>query len=226
MNGYLHRIRLKPGLDVQELTRALPANSYAEHQLVWRWFAEDAPGRDFLFRREQQGHWPFFYVLSKREAADPSNLWEIETRRFEPKLSSGERLAFSLRANPVVVRKISDDPEIKTRRRDDVVADLKKQRYPDKTQRPPLGDILSEAGTEWLAARAGRNGFTLESVSIDGYQQHRWYKPGKDNPVALSTLEFAGTLRVQDPVLFTEKLFQGIGPAKAFGCGLMLVRRV
>jgi CRISPR system Cascade subunit CasE len=221
----LHRISLKPGLDVQQLARALPANAYAEHRLVWRWFSKDAPGRDFLFRREQQGHWPYFYVLSKREAVDLTNLWEIETRRFEPKLSTGERLSFVLRANPVVVRKISDDPEIKTRRRDDVVADLKKKRYPDKTRRPPLGDMVCEAGSEWLSARAGRNGFALESLGVDGYYQHRWYKPGKDAPVTLSTLEFTGTLRIEDPALFTEKLFQGIGPAKAFGCGLLLVRR-
>jgi CRISPR system Cascade subunit CasE len=223
MSGYLHRIRLKPGLDVQQLAQALPANAYAEHQLVWGWFSGDAPGRDFLFRREQQGHWPYFYVLSKREAVDPSNLWEIETRRFAPKLATGERLSFVLRANPVKVRKISDDPKIKTRRRDDVVADLKKQRYPDKTQRPPLGDIISEAGAEWLAARAKKSGFALESLRADGYQQHRWHKRGKDHPITLSTL---GTLRVEDPALFTEKLFQGIGPAKAFGCGLLLVRRM
>ena len=224
MSGYLHRIRLKPGLDVRQLAQALPANAYAEHQLVWRWFAEDAPGRDFLFRREQQGHWPYFYVLSKREAV-VSALWEVETRPFAPKLAPGDRLSFLLRANPVTVRKISDDPEIKTRRRDDVVADLKKRRYPEKTQRPPLGEIVSEAGAEWLAARAGRNGFALESLRADGYQQHRWHKRGKDQPITLSTLEFAGTLRVEDPALFTEKLFQGIGPAKAFGCGLLLVRR-
>jgi CRISPR system Cascade subunit CasE len=224
MSGYLHRIRLKPGLDVQQLAQALPANAYAEHQLVWRWFAEDAPGRDFLFRREQQGHWPYFIVLSKREAV-VSELWEVETRPFAPKLATGERLHFVLRANPVVVRKISDDRAVKTRHRDDVVADLKKRRYPDKAFRPPLGEMVCEVGSEWLSARAARNGFALESIRADGYQQHRLHKRGSEKPIPLSTLEFAGTLRVEDPALFTEKLFQGIGPAKSFGCGLLLVRR-
>ncbi|MCX7113843.1 MAG: type I-E CRISPR-associated protein Cas6/Cse3/CasE [Proteobacteria bacterium] len=226
MNGYMHRIRLKPGLDVQQLARELPPSAYAEHQLVWRWFADQEVGRDFLFRREQQGHWPCFYVLSKRKAVDSSYLWEIESRPFEPRLSNGERLAFSLRANPVKVRKTSDDPTVKTRRRDDVVADLKQKLYPDKNQRPPMAQIVCEAGTEWLAARAKRNGFAVESLNVDGYQQQRLYKPGTDKPVTLSTMEFSGILRIQDAGVFTEKLFQGIGPAKAFGCGLLLVRRV
>jgi CRISPR system Cascade subunit CasE len=224
MNGYLHRIRLKPSLDVEQLARALPSHAYAEHQLVWRWFAGEVPGRDFLFRREEQGHWPYFYVLSQREAA-VSEPWEVETRTFAPKLLAGDRLSFVLRANPVVVRKISDDPEVKTRRRDDLVADLKKRRYPDKARRPPLGEILCEAGAEWLLARAARNGFALESVRADGYRQHRWHKRGSEQPITLSTLEFAGTLKVEDPALFTEKLFHGLGPAKSFGCGLLLVRR-
>jgi len=32
---------------------------------------------------------------------------------------------------------------------------------------------------------------------------------------------------VADPAIFVEKcLFKGIGPAKGFGCGLMLVKRI
>lgn len=133
-------------------------------------------------------------------------------------------MAFVLRANQVV-RKISDDQAVKTRRRDDLVADFKKRRYPDKDSRPPLGQILQEAGAAWLAARAERNGFLLESVRADGYRQHRIYKRGAEQPITLSTLEFEGVLSVEAPALFTEKLFQGIGPAKGFGCGLLLVRR-
>ena len=42
-----------------------------------------------------------------------------------------------------------------------------------------------------------------------------------------STLEFDGILAVTEPEVFIEKcLFSGIGPAKGFGCGVMLVRRV
>jgi CRISPR system Cascade subunit CasE len=232
MNGYLHRIRLMPGLGVEQLARVLPASAYGEHQLVWRWFGEGADSRDFLFRREQQGslehpgQGPLFYVLARREAVDRSGLWDIQSKRFEPRLSVGERLSFVLRANPVKARKISEDRAIKTRRRDDVVADLKKRRYPDPNQRPPMAEIVREAGTAWLAERAEASGFELESLAVDGYRQQRWYKPGTDRPITLSTVEFEGVLRVCDAARFTGRLFQGIGPAKSFGCGLLLIRRL
>lgn len=226
MNGYLHRIRLKPGLDLEQLARVLPASAYGEHQLVWRWFAEGADTRDFLFRRDQRGNGPLFYVLSRREAVDRSGLWDIESKRFEPHLVAGERLSFVLRANPVKVRKLGEDRAIRTRRRDDVVADLKKRRYPDPSQRPPMAQVVLEAGTAWLAERAEASGFEIESLVVDGYRQQRWYKPGADRPITLSTMEFEGVLKIREADRFTERLFRGIGPAKSFGCGLLLVRRL
>jgi len=225
MTGYLHRVRLRSGLSLEQLARAIPTNAYAEHKLVWRWFADDISSRDFLFRREQHGERPAFYVLSRRPAADPTGLWDIESKPFEPRLARGVCLAFTLRANPVKVRKVSDDQTVKSRRRDDVVADLKKRRYQDPAQRPPMAELVQEAGSAWLEERAESAGFALESVIVDNYQQQRWYKAGVAQPITLSTLEFTGKLVVRDPDLFIDKLFRGIGPAKAFGCGLLLVRR-
>jgi CRISPR system Cascade subunit CasE len=224
--AYLHRIRLKSGLDLARLAKGLPSDAYGEHKLLWQLFSEGAEHRDFLFRREQQGHWPFFYVLSRRQPNDRKNLWDIDTKPFEPKLAPGERLVFVLRANPVRVRKLDDDRSNKKRRRDDVVADLKKRQYPDQEQRPPLAAIVREAGEQWLTERAGKSGFQVESVCADGYRQQRFYKAGSEKPIFLSTLDYSGILRIVDAERFTEKLVQGIGPAKAFGCGLMLVRRV
>jgi len=226
MTGYLHRVRLNSGLSLDQLARAIPANAYAEHKLVWRWFADDSASRDFLFRREQHGERPTFYVLSRRPAADPTSLWDIESKPFEPRLALGTRLAFTLRANPVRVRKVSDDQTVKSRRRDDVVADLKKRHYPDCAQRPPMAELVQKAGSVWLEERAESAGFTLESVIVDNYQQQRWYKAGMAQPITLSTVEYTGKLVVRDPNLFIDKLFRGIGPAKSFGCGLLLVRRV
>ena len=57
--SYLSRIRLKPGLDLTQLAKAIPTDAYGEHKLIWRLFSERSDTRDFLFRREQQGHWPF-----------------------------------------------------------------------------------------------------------------------------------------------------------------------
>jgi CRISPR system Cascade subunit CasE len=38
-------------------------------------------------------------------------------------------------------------------------------------------------------------------------------------------LDFEGVLEVTDPVRFLAALANGFGRARAFGCGLMLIRR-
>ncbi|MBB0243412.1 type I-E CRISPR-associated protein Cas6/Cse3/CasE, partial [Streptomyces alkaliphilus] len=43
----------------------------------------------------------------------------------------------------------------------------------------------------------------------------------KGSRVTLTTATFEGCLRVTDPSLFTDHLLNGIGPAKAYGCGLL-----
>ncbi|MGA7978862.1 MAG: type I-E CRISPR-associated protein Cas6/Cse3/CasE [Chromatiaceae bacterium] len=39
-------------------------------------------------------------------------------------------------------------------------------------------------------------------------------------------MTFEGVLTVRDPHALVRHLENGIGPAKAFGCGLMMVRRI
>ncbi|MGH8457964.1 MAG: type I-E CRISPR-associated protein Cas6/Cse3/CasE [Nevskiales bacterium] len=41
-----------------------------------------------------------------------------------------------------------------------------------------------------------------------------------------STVDFSGVLTIVNPESFGKALFAGIGCAKAFGCGLMLVKLV
>jgi len=41
-----------------------------------------------------------------------------------------------------------------------------------------------------------------------------------------SSVDFTGELQITDPEKFRQTLFQGMGRSKAFGCGLLMVRRV
>jgi CRISPR system Cascade subunit CasE len=86
----------------------------------------------------------------------------------------------------------------------------------------------------WLKEKGARNGFELvhgESMNgkkrlkfqAEGYRWHAMPKKGRD--AGFSSVDFEGELQVVDPELFQTMLFNGIGPAKAFGCGLMMVRR-
>ncbi|MCB1812067.1 MAG: type I-E CRISPR-associated protein Cas6/Cse3/CasE, partial [Candidatus Competibacteraceae bacterium] len=49
-------------------------------------------------------------------------------------------------------------------------------------------------------------------------------KDGKAGKIA--TVGYTGMLEIIEPTTLNELLQKGIGPAKAFGCGLLLVRRI
>jgi CRISPR system Cascade subunit CasE len=91
--------------------------------------------------------------------------------------------------------------------------------------RPALPDLIQRTGTAWLQARCQRLGFNLHdeaALRVEGYEQHR----GKGGALRVSTLDFSGRLRVVNPAAMQQALFSGIGHAKAFGCGLLLVRPI
>lgn len=225
---YLSKIALRRDLSARELGRAIPSNAYAEHQVIWK-LASAGPDerRDFLFRREQDGHWPTFYLLSPREPDTYSSHWVIESKAYRPKLEPGQRLAFALRANPVRSRREGEGEKGGRRIRDDRVMDAKRQEQalaPD--QRSSQADLVQREGPKWLQERSERNGFAIEAVCVDDYRQHRLYKRGAAQPIRFSTLDYQGILRVTDPDLLLLALQKGLGHAKAFGCGLLLVRRL
>jgi CRISPR system Cascade subunit CasE len=61
-----------------------------------------------------------------------------------------------------------------------------------------------------------------DTLRAEGYEQHR----GKSGGLRFSTVDFSGTLEVHDPQALQRALFSGIGHAKAFGCGLLLIRPI
>ena len=225
MSHYFSRIQLRSsGLDSRKLARMACADAYREHQTLWRLFAEDAgASRDFLFRREQREGKPAFYLVSSRLPVRDQGIWRIEHKPYRPRVRAGQRLAFSLRANPVVTRTDADGK----RRRHDVVMDRKRSsgyQALAAADRPALSELIQDAGLSWLGTRAERCGFRFDpsQVRVDGYTRHRLTT--RKGAIHISTLDFNGVLEVTDEARFALALTTGIGPAKAFGCGLLLVR--
>lgn len=224
---YFSRIRLRTDADTSVLARQLcDTDSYREHQMLWRLFGEEPDARrDFLFRRDDKNGWPQFYLVSQRLPVDDDRVWQIDQQEYNPKLNSGQQLKFDIRANPVITRKDASG----RRKRHDLVMDLKKRKgwkQAPKDKRSDLYSLLQEAGEVWLADRLKRNGATLNNLVAEGYQRHRCFKRGQKNAIHYSSLDLQGALTVTDPETFNQVLFQGIGPAKSFGCGLLLVRKL
>lgn len=222
----MHFSRVRPHPSSGGNAGSLPAldSPYREHQLLWQLFPDDpAAERDFLFRRENTNGIPGFYLVSRRPPKSPDGGWQIESKAYHPTLTTGQQLAFSLRANPVVTRKGADGRS----RRHDLVMDLKRQsdwQEQAPSHRPSLAALMQEAAEQWLAPRLACSGAELISVRSEAYQQHRHQKAPKGRPIRFSTLDLVGLLTVMDPVQFSHALTNGVGPAKAFGCGLLLVR--
>ena len=88
---------------------------------------------------------------------------------------------------------------------------------------------------DWFKKQGERCGFELV---VDGYGLNKlqnsaylWHglpakAQKKGDKSGFSAVDFMGELCITDSAKFEQALFQGIGRAKAFGCGLLMIRRV
>ncbi len=67
--------------------------------------------------------------------------------------------------------------------------------------------------------------FQIETLWVENHAYHRVKKPHDSNTRRFASLDLHGELKVDDPEAVVKALKTGLGRSKAFGCGLMLVRR-
>ena len=226
MSGlWLSRARLRRDASLASLAQllvpdAVSARPAAAHHLVWSLFA-DGPERrrDFLWREEAPGQ---FMTLSRRPPVNIGGLFDLDSQPFAPLLAPGDRLGFTLRANPVVARATTPGQRGK---RHDVVMDMLRSVTPgQRAEARP--DAVVTAGRAWLVRQGAAHGFQPEGeIAVDGYDQV--VVPRETGaPAVFGVLDIGGVLTVQEPVGFLAAQATGFGRARAFGCGLMLIRRV
>ncbi|MBE0448545.1 MAG: type I-E CRISPR-associated protein Cas6/Cse3/CasE, partial [Actinobacteria bacterium] len=157
--------------DVFDLTKG---DGYQVHRLIWNLFA-DSPDRrrDFLYRQETVDNLPTFYTVSERKPSFAYGSWEVKSKEYRPKLSAGQRLAFTLRANPIRSKRDEGNKQ----HRHDVIMEAK-IRLRENDEQIPLPVLIQEEGSKWLLARAERCGFRFkpDRIRVDGYRQHRFLK--------------------------------------------------
>lgn len=218
---FFSRIALRPQApDSASFWRAF-RDPYSIHHSVWELFT-DGPDRkrDFIYHVKDDRKPPVIYAVSCRMPAGDHLLWSVDAKEYRPRLEQGLRLAFSLRANPIVTRE---------GRRHDVVMDAKKicRAQDEPREAEAFGDeIVQGSCLNWLEKRAESSGFRTLAARADGYRQHSFLKRGQQHPVKFSTVDFKGILEVIEPETFRTTLFDGLGHAKGFGCGMLMVKRV
>jgi len=192
----------------------------AAHRLVWALFA-DGPERrrDFLWREIRPGE---FLALSARPPVDAHGLFDLASKPFAPVLHAGQQLGYDLRVNPVV----SGRPEPGRRgSRHDAVMHALHSLQP--RERPGQREALTRsAAAGWLARQGERHGFEPDPrrLEVIAYDQVRLAREG-GAPIVFSALTVSGVLTVREPARFLARVLHGFGRARAFGCGLMLIRR-
>lgn len=228
---HLSRLTLKKTPEITPLINVLQPAARSDmietdHRLIWAAMPEElqkahSPDRGeaaFLWRRDDKpGR---YFVLGPRPRLH-SSLFEVESKPFEARLAPGDRLEFVLRVNSTVDRR-SGGRGGKTER-SDIAMDL--LRSVAKGERAEHRRELAEkAAAEWLAARSEPSGFRLEALHLDGYRavviRRNPKKPGR-----IGVSDLRGLVTVTVPDAFLGRLRTGFGRAKAFGCGLMLIRR-
>lgn len=95
-----------------------------------------------------------------------------------------------------------------------------------------IKSIVDDALEKWMIRQGQRHGFSLARDDNNQCKlqnsAYRWHsiKAEKEKKSGFSSVDFLGDLEITDAEKFTKALFEGIGRAKAFGCGLMLVKRI
>jgi CRISPR system Cascade subunit CasE len=219
---FFSRITLNPIANRADYASIACNNTYKEHQVLWELFNNNPDAeRDFIYRYEPVRNTPAYYIVSKRKPIDSSGLWNIQVKDYSPVIKEGQCFSFILRVNPVKTKE--------GKRHDIVMHEKHKMDYKNLNKKERLSQqaLVEKVGYEWLASRALQSGFSINdtAVGIDAYQPHTSGRKKGKKEIRYSTMDFQGTLEVVNVEAFEKTLMEGIGKAKAFGCGLLLIRK-
>lgn len=203
---YLSQLILNPA---SHMVQSEKQNPYQLHRTLMRGFAGRREEANVLYRLDinpysgvmtllvqstAEPNWQPLTQIGQGQYLLASPQWKI----IEPCLQNGRILTFHLRANPTI-KKVRRD-ETGQRRNSNYV---------------PL--VYEGEQLAWLRKKAEQSGFCL----LDAYINPEGKQADYAKRLTLFTVQFTGRLRITDPAAFQQALIKGIGPAKAFGCGLL-----
>ena len=187
-------------------------DNYDWHRAAWACFPgmPDAD-RDFLLRLDWLTEGCRVYVLSRNKPTRPdwcpAIAWGV--KEIAPSFLQHDVYTFDLVANPT--RKVhtftSDGSRTKNGKR--------------------LALVHEDEQRHWLAAKAEQHGFRLDDaapLAIDEIGPRIFM--GKAKIGVHVSVRFRGVLHVTDREQFIHSFHQGIGSAKAFGFGMLLLQPV
>ena len=172
-------------------------DSYSIHKLIYSLF----PGtkRDFLYY-EQGGDYNFknILVLSKTQPMLVPNI-SLESKIVPSSFLEHDCYAFQVLLNPV------------------------EQGVHERNKRPIRGDVALH---DWFKKKEKEWGFVSNSDSFEIFNQGVKIIEKQNKIITLNKAEFRGLLDVEDRERFFKSFNNGIGRGKAFGFGLLQLKKV
>ena len=199
------------------------SNQYDLHQSLWYLFPDIPDAKShFLFSVENKTNDYTQVILFSKSIPQTRVISDIQIKSHGPyalqssnntKLSNsiifeqGSSYRFKLTANPT--KKISDPNGKKNKK-----GEIRKLR---------IALYKENERVEWLRRKLSE-GAEISELFVKNLEPVYFKKKGQSGKVVPA--HFEGLIRVTDENKFKELWLKGIGPAKAFGCGLLLLKRV
>lgn len=176
------------------------ADSYAWHQAIWDAFpGRSNATRDFLFRVDLRGK-SYRVLLLSAVKPGATRLFQWRTTVVTAAFLSHAKYRFELKANPTY-RRSSDHRRLAIFGEED----LKK----------------------WIDRKAAAAGFTIIPATLRlTAPQCADFREGNQRMGRHGFVNFQGVLEVENRELFTQAFFKGIGSAKGFGYGLLMLQPI
>ena len=214
---YLSKLTLNPE---HAQARTDLASSYQLHRTLARAFGDAPEGEHrathgILFRVDDAGRGGVPVLVQSTTEPDWHQLDSSYALQIDgPKavlleLAEGQRLRFRLVANPV--RRVNVEGKKHARR--------------EALVHPRAKDGIETGYLDWLDRQLARHGATLGDVADAPFRLDRKRKAGRGmiakGQIPHFGVRFDGTLTVDDPDALANAVRAGVGPAKAFGFGLL-----
>ncbi len=204
-------------------------NPYQWHRTIWQLFPNHQEAeRSFLFscidHRPGKNISALLFSIEKPERIQSKEVTLSEEPKSLAGLSfkPGQMLGFRLTANPT---------KVITEQTDEIHMSPTGAGMNQRKIRVPL--IKREQQEDWLKRKL--DGLAVVE-NVMPQNEPPLYFNRKNRGGKIVPVTFEGILRVVNPEKFKEQIYEkynekgeyiaGIGPAKAFGCGLMMVKRI
>lgn len=197
-------------LDFATAARLPLRDCYDWHQAVWKAFpGRDGKQRDFLTRIDRRADGFRLLIVSPmppvRPNWCPTDAESWRTKAIPDTYFTRRVYAFQLCANPT--KKVTK---------------LKSDGSPTKNgQRVPLR--TREELILWIMRKGEEGGFAVDEQKVRTVSRSREYFEKQGIRGLHTAVDFQGVLTVTDPAKFYQTFTRGIGSAKAFGFGLLVL---